>query len=288
MNKLEISMNNPGNWGPEEIHGQWPCVPGKYLTWTTEPRDIGIWVDYWQGLYEMPYKYNIAVLMEPAELLTLHGGNYEFVQQNEDKFDLIFSTYPQYAETLKNPSKAKYYAGGCRSYIRQEDWMVYPKTKNITCIMSSKREMPGHNLRHVVRELHGTSGLNSIEYNNPPIDSKILGTKDYMYELVIENCDNMFFSEKLLDAMLVGCLPIYWSNTDTSYLDIFDKDGIVFFRDENELIELIKSNYFTEELYNSKLKAIQHNFEIAKTYTSLGDILWTHGINEFLKQHAIW
>ena len=82
--------------------------------------------------------------------------------------------------------------------------------------------------------------------------------------------------------MLCGCIPIYWTNKDTSYLDMFDKDGIVFFKDSDDLFDKLLSGMFTEEFYNSKMDAIKHNFEEAKKYISLGDMLWENGIKDLV------
>ena len=286
---IEVTMHNPGNWGTEEIHKQWPSVPSNYITWTQEHRDVCIWVDDWVddwgGVQEKRYKYNIAVLIEPAEPSTLYGNNYQFVRENLDCFDLVFVTYPEYAATVKNPEKVVYFPGGGRSYVHQHDWSIYPKTKNITSIVSSKRELFGHCLRHLIKDTLQKVNPSAVDYNNPPITEKILGTKDYRFDLAIENCDYAAFSEKLTDPMLVGCVPIYWTGLDTNYLDMFDKSGIVIFKDHVELLAMIQSNFFTEELYNSKIEAIKYNFEVAQRYTSLGDILWNAGLNNFFKNN---
>ena len=50
-------------------------------------------------------------------------------------------------------------------------------------------------------------------------------------------------------------------------------------------MSMISSNYFTEDLYNSKLKAVEYNFKVAQNYVSLGDILWNAGLDEFFKQY---
>jgi len=142
--------------------------------------------------------------------------------------------------------------------------------------------MPGHNLRHDIRNRHSSLLEPVIEYINPEFYSKFLGLKDYRFEIVIENEDDIFFSEKILDSMLCGCIPIYWTNKDTSYLDMFDKDGIVFFKDSDDLFDKLLSGMFTEEFYNSKMDAIKHNFEEAKKYISLGDMLWENGIKDLV------
>ena len=42
-------------------------------------------------------------------------------------------------------------------------------------------------------------------------DNKLAGLKDYMFTIVIENVvDDCWFTEKLMDSLLTGTIPIYW------------------------------------------------------------------------------
>jgi hypothetical protein len=286
MEKIKAYMKNPGNFGPEEIAGIWPTNPSKYFEWSESQQDISIWCDAGGG--HNPYiellndivssksKYKIMVLIEPVNLCP---KNYEWVLNNHHLFDLIFSTYPLYGDG--NP-KFKYYHGGLRSYIDKNDFKIYDKVKNICSIMSNKNYMPGHILRHDIKNTLNSIDLNLIDYINPPIDRKVDGLKDYRFELVIENEDSPFFSEKLIDSILCGCIPIYWSNTDASYLDVFDKNGIEIFKNKEDLIRRLSENYFSTELYESKKESIRNNFLVAQNYISLGDVLWNYGLKELL------
>jgi hypothetical protein len=285
MERLNAFMCNPGNFGDKEIAEQWPCFPSKYLHWTPyEMQDIAIWIDCWdspciEDIKRTDIKYKIAVLVEPRVLASWH---YQFVLDNEQHFDLIFSTYQDFGSDSKNPNKFKKFPGGARTLIRKEEWNIYPKTKNISSIMSNKKYMPGHVLRHDIRGRHDNLSKSFIDYVNPDFYSKFLGLKDYRFELIIENEDDEFFSEKLLDSMLCGCIPIYWTNKDTSYLDMFDKDGIVLFKDADDLFEKFLNGMFTEDFYNDRMYSIRHNFEEAKKYISLGDMLWENGIKDLI------
>ena len=277
---IEVTMYNPGNWGMEEINGLWPSNPSKYIKWTTEYRDIGVWVDWWNGVAESNHKYKIGVLMEP---ISLCPHNYNTVENLLDHFDLIFTHYE--SDLTKHP-KYKYNIGGYRSYISPEDWKIYPKTNNIVSVVSNQNILEGHKLRHTIKNhINNPSHLstyNTVHYLNPPTKRKVDALKDYRFELVIDNEDADFFSEKILDSMLCGCIPIYWNVKTKRHLKIFDLDGIVFFDNTETLYSMISSGYFNEDLYNSKLNAIKYNFEKAKEFVSLGDILWNAGLKDFL------
>jgi hypothetical protein len=280
MNKIKLNTLNPGNHGPEEILGVMPCWPSNYIEWSQEPSDTCVWVDYWEGVVESSHKYKIAVLLEPKSLCP---HNYSIVENLIDHFDLVFIHYKE--DINKNP-KYRYYEGGCRCFISPNDRMLYPKSKNISSVVSPKRFMEGHHLRHLIKHKItnniDSAYYNTVDYLNPPMDRKVDGIKDYRFELVIENEDADFFSEKILDSMVCGCIPIYWNVKTKEHLKMFDMDGIIFFDTPDKLLEMISNGYFTQELYESKLKAIKYNFEKAKEFISFGDALWNAGLKDFL------
>lgn len=285
MDRIKAFMCNPGNFGDKEVAGLWPCFPSKYFEWTPyEMQEIAVWIDCWESpciedIKRDDIKYKIAVLVEPRILAPHH---YQFVLDNEHYFDMVFSTYKDFGMDHQNSHKFKFFPGGARTLIRPEEWSVYTKTKDITTIMSGKNYMPGHIFRHIIRGRHSHLETPIIEYNNPKFEYKVDGLRDYRFEIIVENEDAEFFSEKLLDSMLCGCIPVYWNTHDTSYLNMFDKNGIVFFEDDDELFSMLETGYFTEELYLSKLESVRKNFEIAKQYICLGDMLWDGGIKDLI------
>jgi len=280
MERIKAYMCNPGNYGVEEIAQQFPCIPSKYIEWVEEPQELNVFVDCWVSpcinLLENDLKYKIAVLVEPYSLCPFH---YNWVLAHQDKFDLIYSTYPFYGKNESNPDKFIYFEGGARSLIPPSEWEVYPKSKNITSIVSWNKYMEGHKLRHVIRDKYLSTDL--IDYPKPPTGRKVEGLKDYRFELVIENEDGPFFSEKLVDSMLAGCIPIYWTS-DESYLGVFDKEGIVTFKTIEELYNLIDSGVLNEEYYFNRIESVKHNFIEAQKYLSLGDMLWDKGIKNLI------
>lgn len=286
---MEANLIMPGNYGPDEIKGMYPCVPSENLTWNGSSSELSIWVDSPGGANEYEVlldqilssdsKYKVMVLMEPASLCP---RNYKFALHHEDLFDMVLSTYPDFCSN--NPDKFKYYPGGCRTFIPTDERLVYEKTKNISGIVSIRHTLPGHKVRHYIKNYHQENQLGLIDYLNPPMGRKVDGIKDYRFEVVIENEDSPCFSEKLLDPMLCGTIPIYWSPTETSYLNMFDMNGIITFNSIEEFFEMLNGGYFNENLYISKLESVKTNFDIAKNYISLGDVLWEHGIKNLFGQ----
>lgn len=103
--------------------------------------------------------------------------------------------------------------------------LEYPfKSKRLCTIVSGKRSAPGHRLRldflRKLVEVHPTRidvfgrGLEKESLGSAwkgPVEDKLAAAFDYAYCLVLENgvLEN-YFTEKLADAMLSWCYPLYW------------------------------------------------------------------------------
>jgi hypothetical protein len=150
----------------------------------------------------------------------------------------------------------------------------------LSIIASSKNQSVGHKLRHEViskyrKQIDGIFG-NGYQF----IQNKIIGLKDYRFHIVIENIQNdYYFSEKLIDALITGCIPIYYGMDSIG--DFFDKKGILCFKTMDELDYIIK-NYVNKEYYNStKDKGIlQNNFNKAKNYLTPEDYMFKHYLSK--------
>jgi hypothetical protein len=85
-----------------------------------------------------------------------------------------------------------------------------------------------------------------------------------MFTIVIENCkEDYYFTEKLIDCLLSGTIPIYWGCP--SIHNFFDKDGILQFNTVEECVQIIKN--ITENDYFKRLSIVNANFETALQYT---------------------
>jgi hypothetical protein len=95
--------------------------------------------------------------------------------------------------------------------------------------------------------------FNNIGYT---VDSKIEWLKDYKFCICFENeSQNGYLTEKLLDAMMGGCIPIYWGSESCSkefnpksflnWHDYGDDDKII-----NRIIEIDKNYEEYIKIYN--------------------------------------
>lgn len=201
----------------------------------------------------------IGWLLEPYEVCPHY---YAFVKQNSSNFKKIWTHDKDIIETVPNSTFVP--AGGC--WIKVQDRKIHEKNKLISVIASDKYWLPGHKLRHEVISLYRNK-FDAFGPSYTPFKeslwNKIEGLKDYMFQVTIENSRrDYYFSEKLIDCLITGTLPIYWGCP--SIFKFFNKDGFLVFSNALELGEILPK--CTEEYYNSRIDAIQENFRLAQGY----------------------
>jgi hypothetical protein len=202
-----------------------------------------------------------AWLLESPEITPFA---YDYIKENYDKFDLIFTFSKKLLELSDKFILLPY--GGC--WVEDGDRKIHDKTKDVSIIISAKKSTLGHRLRHFVVDKYNY--IDSFGYKNP-IEKKITALKDYRFSIVFENCqEDYYFSEKLIDCFITGVIPIYWGCPSIG--DFFDTDGMIIFNTLEEL-DIIMCN-LNEELYNSKLESIKYNFEKSKKYLIADDIIY--------------
>ena len=104
-----------------------------------------------------------------------------------------------------------------------------------------------------------------------PIEYKLLGLKDYMFSITIENTQkDYYFTEKLIDCFMTGTVPVYYGCPSIS--KFFNEKGMIIF---NNVVEL-QSKKIDKETYESMLPYIHENFEKAKEYLIAEDYIWNN------------
>ncbi|WP_371224635.1 glycosyltransferase family 10 domain-containing protein [Roseovarius sp. 2305UL8-3] len=96
-----------------------------------------------------------------------------------------------------------------------ENWrdLKIEKSQMCSLIASAKRSETGHVLRHEMADWIATEGhaIDVMGGGYAPFKRKSDGLAPYRYSLVIENVQEPnYFTEKLVDAILCQCVPIYW------------------------------------------------------------------------------
>ena len=216
-------------------------------------------------------KYKIGWLMESREL---HPHFYDTFEHYKDNYDFVLTHDPDLLQ--RYPGNTKMYPiGGC--WIAESNWKLYQKTKLISMIYSGKQSMEGHRLRHTIAQQYQ---LQEIDYYGhgagKPIVDKQDGLQDYYFSIIVENTNQPnYFTEKLIDCLVVGTIPIYWGCPNI--LEFFNVDGFLTFNTVEELEQIIKN--ISPKEYITRLKAVQQNLELAKQYAVTEDWLYSNIFN---------
>lgn len=203
----------------------------------------------------------IAWLLEPY---FLHPENYHYARNKN--FDAVLTHNRYFADNLGWIWVPR---GG--SWIDFNAWKMYPKSKNVSLIVSDKNSTRGHRLRHEVLKEFGS--LIDGVYGVGEFTRKFDCLADYRFSIVIENesCPG-FFTEKLLDCFAVGTIPIYWGDPNVSRT--FHGNGIVSFDRLGvleETLRLIRND--GQHVYQAKKEYVDYNFGAAGYYAVAEDWL---------------
>lgn len=199
----------------------------------------------------------VALLLES---FFLHPENY--LEAIRKPFDYILTHNRYFSDNYDNC--LWYPKGG--SWVDFDKWGMHEKTRNVSMILSPKNTMPGHKLAHRIAESFKDRvdifGLNGYV-------TKPEGLAEYRFSVVVEaeRCPG-FFSEKLIDCLSVGTIPIYWGWLDIG--EFFDEDGILPFNNLFQLAQILESadgtkyNFYRAEIQMNEISA--RNYRIAEDW----------------------
>jgi FkbM family methyltransferase len=213
---------------------------------------------------------NIGMLVETRET---NPSIYNSVDNYIDNYDFLLTYDKELLE--KYPEKTKFYPfGGC--WVEKENYGFPEKTEMVSMIYSTKREAFGHSLRHKI-----ASSLKGIDLwgagAGRPFETKEEALSPYRFTVVIENTKNpYYFSEKLLDAMALGVIPIYYGATEIG--NFFNSKGILTFDTIEELEEIL--NTLTPELYDSMFMYAEENQKLVSKYDTQEDWIFENVLLE--------
>jgi hypothetical protein len=220
-------------------------------------------------------KKKIALMIESPEI---HKQYYEYIEQNNKLFDMVLTFSKKLLDKGEN---YKFNVYGT-TWIHETYRNIYTKSKFCSLILSNKMQTSGHVLRHNIASILINTNIDMYGAGYKPLphlttrnfdkdhcgagisNQKILGLKDYMFSIVIENCkEDYYFTEKLVDCFLTGTIPIYYGCP--SIHKFFNGNGILSFTTVDECIQIL--NTLSDKIYNELLPYVKENFEIAKRYT---------------------
>lgn len=243
----------------------------------------------WHGLGEG--HTTVGLLLEPPHL---HPENFEQARRllNEGHLHYLFTHQPDsFIGCLNRDRVHTYPLGGTR--IHESDWRPTAgpygrdreQTPNrVAAIVSEKRALPGHILRHeVVERFNGRAGFEvygpgyvALPRNSWGHDSKIPALRDATFALAIEALDTgVLISEHTLDCFLTGTIPIYWGSEEALKRCGFDRHGMIIASDREELTMAVQYALdHGEALYEETYTFRVFNWIVAHEFVSTEDWLW--------------
>ena len=247
--------------GERPQHFQWDTSPG--------PADVKVFTDIrLKEAVDDPTPRKIALLIEPP---AINSGMYDWIVDNAHEFQAVLTHQKRLVERGR-PFRFYPFGG---SWIRE--WGIFPKTKMFSTLVSPKKLTEGHRVRH---EVVGLPGVDSYgDGVGRWVESKTEALRNYRFAIIIENeMSDWWFTEKLIDAISQGCIPIY--RGCPSIGDFFNLSGIIRWRDPEELEALVKSLTLFD--YEIRVPAIHTNLKKARQYQCCedwivehyGDLLW--------------
>lgn len=272
MDIKKVYIRDSNFWHAEYASQLTPAIrPPIYMTWARQDAPSGELVVLTDAhIHEtLPNNKTAAWLMESPEI---NPGIYRYIQDNINQHSEVW-THKKSILDLGHSHVKFCPAGGC--WISEQDLGVNQKSKLCSIIASPKNYTVGHRMRHQSIILLN-SKVDSFGPTYTQLENKITALKDYMYSVVIENAKvDYYFTEKLIDVIATGGIPIYWGCPSIS--KFFNTDGFIIFDRVDELPEII--NKCTPEFYQSKLPAIKENFELAKKYFVVEDWIGKNILN---------
>lgn len=209
------------------------------------------------------------------EARALHPENYERIRDVAHKLDAIMT----HDAALLNQGSPfiKTIRGG--SWVLPDAWGMYPKSKNVSMILSEKTQLEGHQLRHAIAAAGLPIDLYGPQYTPIGHDKSIV-YKDYRFAVVVEACrEDNFFSEHLIDALAFGCVPLYWGCENIGdYLP-----ALLTFRGVAHLHALINQLLHNEESYNNHRGYVEQAQRMARVCAITEDWQIEHCLKPFVE-----
>lgn len=253
----------------------------KYIEWefvknpsTLNETDVVIYTDQCLTLAKKhKVGKKIAWILEPP---VIHKYPYDYINDNNDEFNVIMNFCNDFIKKHQN----SIYIPNILSFIDPCEQKIYEKTKLVSLIFSNKSRSKNHKFR---KEIVGALKSNSnVDMYGAMVDNfvenKIDALKDYMYHIVVENCNiDGYYSEKTLDCFSTGTVPIIYGTS--CICNVYDKNGMFFFDSIDELHYILST--LSKDVYKSKLEFINKNYELSKKYPVVEDYIYENHMDLF-------
>lgn len=197
--------------------------------------------------------YNFLFIQEPNQFFGYHDwtikyGNY---------FNVILTWSQPIID--KHPDRTLFFPFAAGWYDMPDKYHTN-KRFEVSFLCGNKQMIEGHLLRHRIYNNQNKIKIPNHFIYTAPWDGGKNRCWESMYHIAIENSRNMgYFTEKIIDCFISKTIPIYCGCPNID--EFFNKDGIITFNNEVELIDIL--NNLTPEYYLSKKDVIEENYKKA-------------------------
>jgi len=207
-----------------------------------------------------PCLYNVSIFVIEPRAIQVKSYWLAWIMQY-----FLFRTFTYDKILLKNIENSSYVPhGGC--FLKQRDVKPMDQTvldqKIYLCsiIASKKRKTTGQRLRHHIISNPSFRNCVALGRGYSELKNKAEGHIKFMYTVVIENSRQRgYFTEKLIDAMLCHCIPIYWGDPDIG--NLFNISGMILCDSLDSIMEAL--DQITTRSYYERLPHVEANYNKA-------------------------
>jgi len=247
---------------------EWPCgrperLQGAGKTLSDMGRDDHIVVYTRSSLYRRPWlgtKAKLSVMVLEPE--AIHGKHMAKLRRQHGRFHKVLCSN---AELLAAIPNGVLFPLGC-TWVGEWKTLSLTKTRACSLIASAKRSQEGHALRHAMADHVRAEGLDVDVMGGgyQPFERKSDGLAPYRFSLVIENVREMnYFTEKLIDAVLCKCVPIYWGCPNIA--EFIDPSGMIICESAAEMKAAVED--LSEDRYAALLPKLEAAIPQAEVYS---------------------
>ncbi|WP_103763303.1 glycosyltransferase family 10 domain-containing protein [Roseovarius confluentis] len=216
-------------------------------------------------LYRRPWlgtRAKVSVMILEPE--AIHGDHMQKLRRQYARFHKVLTANADLLAAIPN---GVLFPQGI-TWVGDRTKLDLTKTKACSLIASAKRSQEGHALRHTMVDYVRAEGLDVDVMGGgyQPFERKADGLAPYRFSLVIENVREVnYFTEKLIDAVLCKCVPIYWGCPNIA--DFIDTSGMIVCESEAELKAAMQD--LSEERYAALLPRLEAAMPKAEIYGEL-------------------
>lgn len=242
----------------------------KYLRGSSRTAKYSIYTNQdAYGPITTPPETSFALLYESPEIMP---HLFIYAKQLTSKFKYIFTHSRQLCQS--DPERIKWvpssgpWIGGDANGPGGGKIEIAPKTKLASMLLSDKNWTRGHKVRHQVAE-QLKEHPNVDIFKNAGIRHTYDAIAPYCFTFVVENGFSPgYFTEKLLDCIAVGTVPVYLG--DPAVGEVFDPRGIINLRDVMDgTVKL------TKDLFDSMDEYRRDNFiTLGQDFQCPEDYMW--------------